>query len=128
MKMKKHLAAKEIEVFKERLLKRKRDLWQEVRDRLRREIDEEYQDLTKMALDEEDRSVVDLKEETTLSLIEPQKSELEEIEEALTRIERGEYGVCIDCGGPVGVKRLEVMPGTPRCTKCQAVRERRERR
>ncbi len=121
--MKANLTAKDIETFKERLLKRKRELWQEVREQLRREISEEYQDMTKTALDEEDRSVVDLEEETTLTLIEPKKTELEEIEEALLRIEGGEYGICIECGGPVGVKRLEIMPEAPRCTRCQAARE-----
>lgn len=126
--MEKSLTAKEIEGFKARLLKRKRDLWQEVREHLRREIDEEYQDLLKIPLDEEDKSVVDLKEEITFSLIEPKRKELEEIEEALTRIERGEYGLCIDCGGPISVKRLKIMPGTPRCTQCQAALEKKERK
>lgn len=126
--MEKSLTAKEIEGFKARLLKRKRDLWREVREHLRREIDEEYQDLLKIPLDEEDKSVVDLKEEITLSLIEPKKKELEEIEEAFTRIERGEYGLCIDCGGPISVKRLGIMPETPRCARCQARREKIEKK
>ncbi|MEW6327595.1 MAG: TraR/DksA C4-type zinc finger protein [Thermodesulfobacteriota bacterium] len=126
--MEKDLTAREIEVFKERLLKRKRDLWQEVRGHLRLEIDEEYQDLLKIPLDEEDKSVVDLKEETALSLIEPKKRELEEIEEALTRVERGEYGLCVDCSGPIGIKRLEIMPETPRCARCQARREKIEKK
>lgn len=126
--MEKDLTAKEIEALKERLLKRKRNLWQEVRDHLRREIDEEYQDLLKIPLDEGDKSVVDLKEEITLSLIEPKKKELEEIEEALMRIEQGEYGLCIDCGGPISAKRLEIMPETPRCAPCQARREKIEKK
>ncbi|MDD5153650.1 MAG: TraR/DksA family transcriptional regulator [Desulfovibrionales bacterium] len=126
--MERKLTAAEIEILKERLLKRKRDLWQEVRGHLRLEVDEEYQDLLKIPLDEEDKAVVDLKEETALSLIEPKKRELEEIEEALGRIERGEYGRCTDCGGPISVKRLEIMPETPRCARCQARREKIEKK
>jgi len=48
---------------------------------------------------------------------------LQNITDALARIEEGSYGECIDCGGAVPKKRLEVVPWALRCTKCQEIFE-----
>lgn len=122
--MSQKLTSGQIEMFRSLLLRRKRDLWQEVTETLRRDIGQEFQDRLRMALDDEDRSVADLQEETVFSLIEPKKQELEEIEGALHRIQQGEYGICVDCAEPIDTKRLEIMPQTPRCTRDQAMQER----
>jgi RNA polymerase-binding transcription factor DksA len=45
---------------------------------------------------------------------------LEEIEEALRLIDRGEYGRCSVCGTAVPYERLEAVPATRRCVSCQA--------
>lgn len=42
-----------------------------------------------------------------------------EVEAALGRIEKGTYGVCRSCGGPVGVARLEAMPEVTECVSCK---------
>lgn len=34
---------------------------------------------------------------------------------ALQRIDRGEYGRCIDCGREINISRLEAVPWTPYC-------------
>ena len=41
------------------------------------------------------------------------------VEEALDAIEFGDYGVCIDCDGPIPQRRLELMPWARRCVACQ---------
>ncbi len=43
---------------------------------------------------------------------------LNDLELALTRLERGTYGTCTTCGGPVGAERLRVLPVTESCTAC----------
>ncbi|WP_449063518.1 TraR/DksA family transcriptional regulator [Planomonospora algeriensis] len=45
--------------------------------------------------------------------------------EALSRIDDGCYGVCVDCGRPVPEGRLEARPEASRCVQCQSRRERR---
>jgi RNA polymerase-binding transcription factor len=45
------------------------------------------------------------------------------IEAALTRIEQGEYGVCAACGDEINPKRLEALPWTQLCLRCQAASE-----
>ena len=44
---------------------------------------------------------------------------LQAIEEALWRIERGTYGVCRDCGGPIAPARLNAIPWTRVCISCK---------
>ena len=40
---------------------------------------------------------------------------LEEVAEALARLEAGTYGRCLECGEPVQAARLEAMPATRYC-------------
>jgi DnaK suppressor protein len=49
---------------------------------------------------------------------------LELIDEALVRIEAGEYGECIHCGEPMQEKRLEAVPWARHCLRCQDLQER----
>ena len=49
---------------------------------------------------------------------------LELIDEALVRIEDGEYGKCIHCGEPVQERRLEAVPWARHCLRCQDLQER----
>lgn len=46
--------------------------------------------------------------------------EIRMIEAALGRMERGEYGICVDCGDPISEERLDVLPATPKCRNCAA--------
>ncbi len=40
------------------------------------------------------------------------------IDAALLRIERGTYGTCPRCDGPVGEKRLDALPYAALCIEC----------
>jgi RNA polymerase-binding transcription factor DksA len=44
--------------------------------------------------------------------------EITQIRGALERIAEGTYGECVNCGEPVGEKRLEAIPHAPQCIKC----------
>ena len=48
-----------------------------------------------------------------------ERTMLQMIEEALSRIEEGSYGSCAHCGGPMDVKRLEAVPWARHCVSCQ---------
>lgn len=41
------------------------------------------------------------------------------IEEALSRIEKGNYGLCRDCGEPIAPARLKAIPWTRVCIACK---------
>ena len=118
------LTPKELEGIKDRLLKRKRALWREVVRDLEKDAGDEYQDLVQTMKDEGDVALAELRESTLFSLIEIKAKELEMIESALTNMERGEYGRCMDCGRWIRFARLQVMPHALRCTACQEKWER----
>ena len=57
------------------------------------------------------------------SLQETEVREIKLIEEALVRIDKGEYGICLDCGEEISPKRLEYSPYAARCITCQELLE-----
>lgn len=44
--------------------------------------------------------------------------ELADIDAALARIREGSYGVCVACGGPMGLQRLRAIPEARYCLSC----------
>jgi DnaK suppressor protein len=52
---------------------------------------------------------------------------IKKIEEAIKRLENGEYGYCEACGVEIGYKRLEARPTATLCIDCKTVDEIRER-
>jgi len=44
--------------------------------------------------------------------------ELNQVNEALARLDAGEYGFCNSCGNPIGEARLEAMPFASLCIDC----------
>jgi DnaK suppressor protein len=48
-----------------------------------------------------------------------ERNTLKLIEEALDRIDEGTYGECTNCGQDIQPKRLDAIPWTPHCIKCQ---------
>lgn len=52
---------------------------------------------------------------------------IKKIDEALKRIEDGEYGYCDNCGVEIGLRRLEARPTATLCIDCKTLEEMRER-
>lgn len=44
--------------------------------------------------------------------------EIASVKRALARIEDGEYGVCVRCGGDINPKRLDARPEAALCIHC----------
>ncbi|MGR8932900.1 MAG: TraR/DksA family transcriptional regulator [Gammaproteobacteria bacterium] len=51
--------------------------------------------------------------------------EVAQIQQALARIDGGDYGICTECGEPIRKKRLEALPFTTKCINCAAKEERK---
>lgn len=49
--------------------------------------------------------------------------ELEQVLAARRRLHDKAYGLCLECGEPIDLRRLSAMPGTRYCASCQAVHE-----
>ncbi len=53
------------------------------------------------------------------SLEQTEINEVQQIDQALTRIDSGEYGLCVDCNEPIANPRLKISPYAARCIVCQ---------
>jgi DnaK suppressor protein len=109
-------------------LEEERTRLQGIRDGLQREQEESTSE-TAGELSSFDQHPGDIGTETfemerNVSLLEQVENELQEIEAAFERLERGEYGTCQACGRPIGDERLEAMPAARFCIEDQAKAER----
>ena len=57
--------------------------------------------------------------EFTFDLASNEQRFLNEIADALKRIEEGHFGTCEECEKPISVKRLKAVPYARLCIKCQ---------
>src|SRR5512136_1010522 len=72
-----------------------------------------------VAQDLVDKAETSYTKEFLLSLSDGEREQLLLIDEALKRLEHGEFGVCQVCQKEIGLKRLEAIPWTPYCIDCQ---------
>lgn len=53
-----------------------------------------------------------------LALRDRERIQLRLVEEALRRLDDGTFGICVDCGNPVGGERLQAIPWAATCIEC----------
>lgn len=63
-------------------------------------------------------------QEQRLTVEQASREILMQVEHALERLNTGAYGVCEICGEPIAPERLEALPYTTLCIRCQAEQER----
>lgn len=59
----------------------------------------------------------------TLGLIENEQEIVRHIDDALERIDTGEYGICQQCSSEIGLPRLQAIPYVRFCIDCQRASE-----
>jgi DnaK suppressor protein len=53
-----------------------------------------------------------------VALLEQARDRLAEVEAALARRDAGSYGICENCGRPIGAERLAARPAARTCIDC----------
>jgi len=115
------LDKKEKEKFKKILLKKKEAIISKIA-----EFDTESKEIEpEIAQDLADRADNTYTKEFLLSLSTQERKQLRLIDQALARIEECTYGKCEMCGEKISKKRLEAIPWTPYCVRCQEEAEER---
>jgi DnaK suppressor protein len=74
-------------------------------------------------LDAVESSEADIQGDIELALIQMKSETLNKINDALARLEQGDYGNCFDCGEEIAEKRLRALPFAVRCKDCEEARE-----
>lgn len=73
-------------------------------------------------------SEADIQDDIEFALIQMKSETLNKINDALIRLEQGDYGNCFDCGEEIAEKRLRALPFAVRCKDCEEAREVAEQR
>lgn len=55
-----------------------------------------------------------------LGLVESLKAQLDDVDAALSHIEAGTYGICVECGAAINPDRLEFRPASILCVDCKS--------
>lgn len=119
----KYMNAVMLEYFRQKLLRWKADIVKEADDTLHDLQDEGGLQEPDIA----DRASVETEVALELRARDRQRKLIGKIDEALERIQRGEYGYCEETGEPIGIKRLEARPVATLTVEAQERHERMER-
>ena len=79
-------------------------------------------------LDAVESSEADIQDDIEFALIQMKSETLNKIEDALARLEQGDYGNCFECGDEIAEKRLRALPFAVRCKDCEEARENAQKR
>ncbi|HET7451719.1 MAG TPA: TraR/DksA family transcriptional regulator [Thermoanaerobaculia bacterium] len=110
---------KETEKYRRALVEKKDSLSQEMlknKDAGQENSEENTQDIA-------DKASSSYTKEFLFSLSDSERLLVQQIEQALARIEEGNYGLCTNCGNPIPEKRLDAVPWTPYCVDCMELSE-----
>jgi DnaK suppressor protein len=106
---------KELEAYKKKLTTRRN----EINHKLSEFRNESKEVETDIAQDVADKAESSYTKEFLLSLSDAEREQLFQINAALKRIDRGEFGNCQMCQKEISKKRLNALPWTPFCIDCQ---------
>ena len=70
-----------------------------------------------------EHSDTDVQDGMDAALLQMRTETLVRIDEALLRLDAGDYGVCVECAGEIAERRLRALPFAVRCQACEQTRE-----
>jgi len=106
-------------IFKEMLLTRKKEL-----EKILFSISNDINEINRCEInDEADFAAASMDSGRDYQIYLAQKKELDEINEALKRIEEGSYGICEMCEEEIQEERLKIKPYAKYCIICREILE-----
>jgi DnaK suppressor protein len=102
---------------------RRREILNEVQSKIKDVRSEGTASLNTGVVDAEETSVSDIQEDIELALIQMKAETLTRVNEALERLNAGNYGRCNECGDEISPQRLRALPFAVRCKDCEEARE-----
>lgn len=111
------------DVLQKMLIAKRQEIIKEIEGSLGQSLTEDQQRRLESARDVGDQALMDLERELGISLMEMRNRRRQSIDEALTRLHEGSYGICAECGVEISEKRLQVVPFAKLCVECQSREE-----
>jgi DnaK suppressor protein len=109
------LTKKELDEYRKKLVHRRNDLV----NKLSEFRNESKQIESDIAQDLADKAESSYTKEFLLSMSDAERDELLQIDAALKRIDKREFGSCLMCQKEISKKRLSHLPWTPLCIECE---------
>jgi len=116
-----YMNEEQLEFFRQRLLEQRKEIEDDI-ERARNELSNGTNEA-----DELDRATAEEERWLSLRISEREGKLLRKIDEALQRIEDGEYGYCEDTGDPIGILRLLARPTATLSAEAKTRREQLEK-
>lgn len=88
---------------------------------------EEMTDNHSSYADPSDRATAESDRSFTLRIRDRERKLITKIQDALKRMDDGEYGICEECGEDISLARLKARPVTTLCVSCKARQEEGEK-
>lgn len=127
---KKKLNKKELDYFKKKLLGEKKKVLEEMGDlqntNLMQSIADQSGEVSHYSYHLGDTASLSYDREFSMGLAERQQKYLEQVDEALSRIEEGTYGICKVTGELIPIERLEAVPVAKYSVKGKELVEKRK--
>ena len=127
--MKKKFNRKELEYFKKLILKIKEKILDEIKhiseDTLKKSQKDAAGDISGYTYHMADVASDTYDREFSLGLASNERQSLYELDDALKKMEEGTFGICEECKSLITKTRLNVVPFTRLCVKCQEKKEKR---
>jgi RNA polymerase-binding transcription factor len=114
--------------LKQMLEDRRREIQAEVQGKIRDVRAEASMGGKNEVFDAVESSEADIQDDIEFALIQMKSETLNKINDALSRLEQGDYGNCFECGEEIAEKRLRALPFAVRCKDCEEAREVAEKR
>ena len=115
--------------LKRMLEERRREIQAEVQGKMRDVRSEgTWGGKTNEVFDAVESSEADIQDDIEFALIQMKSETLNKINDALIRLDQGDYGNCFECGEEIAEKRLRALPFAVRCKDCEEAREVAEQR
>ncbi len=112
------MEAKDIQFFRDMLNSMLEDILQKGQATI-----DDMTETVEVYADPADRATAESDRAFTLRLRDRERKLIKKIQQALTRIEEGEFGVCVECGDDIGIARLKARPMTTLCINCKSKQE-----
>ena len=100
----------------------------EIQDDVQRRIRSGRTDKSDQGGDDIDVSDAVVQEDIGFALLQMRAETLARIDEALVRLDAGEYGSCVACDREIAERRLRALPFAVRCQACEEKREQEQGR
>lgn len=117
-----YMNEKQLAYFRQKLLDWKQELLDESRETMEHLKEENWREP-----DISDRASLETEAELELKTRNRYFKLINKIDQALRRIDEGEYGYCEETGEPIGIRRLEARPVATLCIEAQERHEKMEK-